>query len=167
MAGSAWPITATAASWPSHMASIAEDSDHPSRSAKRGSTSSVAMYFFHVPLNAEFRSLFIVHFPSGHGKPPARYRQRASRRIGIGTLQALAQVGRQPGRNGIREPAHQREPINSSRQEQIKQIANGIGRAFDNATADRIAVIGVPHHDWRECSVVSGPGLFRPGDRLI
>ena len=43
IAGSARPTDATAASWPSHIASIAEASGQASRSAKRGSTSSVAM----------------------------------------------------------------------------------------------------------------------------
>ena len=41
--GSARPTAATAASWPSHIASIADANDQASRSAKRGSTSSVAM----------------------------------------------------------------------------------------------------------------------------
>src|SRR5437660_122709 len=141
MAGSAWPIAAMAASWPSHMASIAEESCHASRSAKRGSTSSVAMVLVQVPLNvssnAEFRSLLMIAVPSGECKPPARHQQRARRRIGIRALQAIAQVRRQPGCNGFREAADQREPVDASRQKQIEQVADRIGRALDDAAADR------------------------------
>ena len=86
----------------------------------------------------------MLSFSLGQVKPPSRHQSRAGGPVGVRPPQAGAQVRRQPGRNGIREPAHQREPVNSSCQEQIEQIANGIGRAFDNATADRIALIGVP-----------------------
>src|SRR5437764_7322898 len=81
MAGSARPTAATAASWPSHIASIAEGSDQASRSTKRGSTSSVAIFSSHiqqpcarsVPLTALERGTWeLVRF-----WPPPPSRQRA------------------------------------------------------------------------------------------
>src|SRR5580692_8850089 len=87
IAGRAWPIAATAASWPSHMASIADVSDHASRSAKRGSTSSVAISVIHAPLKRGTLTLVHGRFLSWAGqaalapavtRPPRRRRQDAS-----------------------------------------------------------------------------------------
>ena len=63
-------------------------------------------------------------------------------------------------------PTSESRPIPLARN-MIEQIANGIGRAFDNATADRIALTGVPYHYRRERSIVRRPGFFGPGHRLI
>ena len=109
----------------------------------------------------------MIGFPHRQDDPPASDQQCAGRRIGVRMFQASPQIRRQPRSDGVGQPAHQREPVNSSRQEEIEEIANGIGRAFDNAAADRIALIGVPHHDRRERSVVCGPGFFGSGHRLI
>src|SRR5215470_12827055 len=138
MAGSAWPIAAIAASWPSHMASIAEESCHASRSAKRGSTSSVAMYFVQASSNAELCSLFIIAVLAWQGKPPSRHQQCAGGRIRIRRLQARTQIRCQPRRNGFRQAPHQREPLDPPRQEQIQEVADRVRRAFDDAAANRI-----------------------------
>src|SRR6516225_1490938 len=124
MAGSAWPIAATAASWPSHIASIAEANDHPSRSAKRGSTSSVAMHLIHShpSSNAKLWNRFEVSFPIGQDKLPSSDQQRAG---------------------------------------------NGISCTFDDATADRITVIGVAQHQWCQSGIVRGPCFLGPGDCLV
>jgi hypothetical protein len=97
----------------------------------------------HASSNAKLWNRFEVSFPIGQDKLPSSDQQRAGNRIGIGPLKTAAQVRRQPGNNCFRQPTYQGKPVNPPRQEHIEQIANGISCTFDDATADRITLIGV------------------------
>src|SRR5689334_11793359 len=129
---------------------MADAVDQASRSAKRGSTSSVAMGLTSRTCCAEIGRLVARKLGLLEPEMPTCRKGGAGHCVGVGRLEALAQIRRQPWRDRAGKAPDQRQALNALPQKHAEQVADRVRGALENAASNRIAPGRMTEHDRRE-----------------